>query len=75
MLNLIHTSCLCASTLLLGIWDLKTQQRAMKQKGTNIEDVKPPLATQIKDLMKDIQLLVDALEWVKPRWEFVEPFL
>lgn len=75
VLNLIHTSCLCASTLLLGVWDLKTQQRAMKQKGANLEDVKPPLAMQIEDLMKDIQVLVDALEWVKPRWEFVEPFL
>lgn len=75
VLNLIHTSCLCASTLLLGVWDLKTQQKAMKQKGANIEDVKPPLATQIEDLMKDIQVLVDALEWVKPRWEFVAPFL
>jgi len=75
VLNLIHTSFLCASTLLLGVWVLKIQQKAKKQKGANIEDVKPPLATQIEDLMKDIQVLVDALEWVKPRWEFVEPFL
>ena len=70
---LLHAAHLSAGTLLIEIWDLKTQDRTLRAQGA--EDVKPPFAQRIEPLMADVDTFMRILEWAEPRWGFVSPFL
>lgn len=62
-----------AGMLAWNVWDLKAQERNMRANG--MEDIKPPFAQRIDELLADIKIFVDALEWARPRWQLVEPLL
>ncbi|PFH51533.1 hypothetical protein AMATHDRAFT_142483 [Amanita thiersii Skay4041] len=87
--NLVHTAYHAAGQLLLRVWDIKMQEKARKEKrdrsaskddqkdrGTSEqEESKPPPAQQIDELMAEVHILINALERVEPKWEFVMPIL
>ena len=61
-----HTSQVCAGLLLMDIWNLKAQEKAVAS--DQVEDTKPSLAQEIKDLTGDVFFFMRALEWAEPRW-------
>ena len=69
----LHAAHLSAGMLLIGIWDLKSQEKALRAQG--IEDVKPPFVQRMEPLMADVDLFIQMLEWAEPRWCFVSLFL
>ncbi|EGO25312.1 hypothetical protein SERLADRAFT_437067 [Serpula lacrymans var. lacrymans S7.9] len=72
--NLICTAHMCAAVLLMNFWDLKAQERAQLQSGL-MEDVKPPLAHAMAELLEDVSVFTEALELVRPRWRNAEVYL
>jgi hypothetical protein len=69
---LLHASHLSAGTLLIGIWNLKLQEKNLRAQGT--EDIKP-LCNQIEPLKSDVDVFMRILEWAEPRWQLVSHFL
>ncbi|KAH7926730.1 hypothetical protein BV22DRAFT_1008428 [Leucogyrophana mollusca] len=72
--SLICAAHMCAAILLMNFWDLKWQERNYLQSGP-LEDVKPPLAMAMAELLEDVSVFTEALELVKPRWRNAEMYL
>ncbi|KAH7914147.1 fungal-specific transcription factor domain-containing protein [Hygrophoropsis aurantiaca] len=72
--NLICASHMCAAILLMNFWDLKWQERNYLQSGP-LEDVKPPLAMAMAELLEDVSVFTNVLEQAKPRWRNAEMYL
>jgi hypothetical protein len=51
--------------LLLNVWDLKARERAVL-----VEDLRAPVTQALEPLLEDINMLMDVLESVEPRFEF-----
>lgn len=70
---LVGMAHVCGAVLLAQVWDLKGQQKA--QQAGLIEETKPPLSLRIDELMADVMIFVDALEWAALRWEIAAEML
>ncbi|KAF8070504.1 fungal-specific transcription factor domain-containing protein [Lyophyllum atratum] len=69
----IYAAQASSAILLFKIWDTKSQEKAKRAQG--VEDTKPPVVQVIEPLMADVRIFVHMLEWAKPRWGLVSPFL
>ncbi|TFK44759.1 fungal-specific transcription factor domain-containing protein [Crucibulum laeve] len=71
--NTLNVAHLSAGILLLKVWDLKAQQR--HQRIQSISGIQPSLEQQIEDLLVDVEVFIQVLEWAEPRWTLVKPYL
>lgn len=71
--NIINVSYICAGIFLLVGWNLKVQEKASRNRGT--QDLKPPLAQRVEEHIAHAKTFVRALEALKPRWEVVDSLL
>lgn len=85
MTGMLYSSYYAGGQLLLGIWDLKAQEKALKEKkGANqdhsksgpnrsADEAKLAIARQINELDADLRKLVTIYEGLSSRWDFTEP--
>ncbi|KAF9465075.1 fungal-specific transcription factor domain-containing protein [Collybia nuda] len=70
---MMHVAQISAATLLIRVWDLKSQEKDHQAHG--LEDVKPPFIQRIDPLLTDIGIFIRVLEWAAPRWRFISTIL
>lgn len=68
--SLIDVAHLCAGILLVNFWDLKAKAVAQ-----GLGDTELPLGYTSQGLLDDVDVLIKALEWARPRWGNVDQFL
>lgn len=71
--NIINVSYICAGIFLLAGWNLKVQEKAFRNRGT--QDMKPPLTQRVEENIAQAKIFVRALEALKHRWEVVDSLL
>lgn len=71
--NIINVSYICAGIFLLVGWNLKVQEKASRNRGT--QDLKPPLAQRVEENIAQAKIFIQALEALKHRWEVVDSLL
>lgn len=70
---LIDASYVCCGMFLFRAWNLKVQERELRNRG--ISDIKPPLVTHIEEDAAHAKTFYDVLDTVKDRWNVVDVFL
>jgi hypothetical protein len=70
---IIDASYICCGLFLLRAWNLKAQERELRNRG--ISDIKPPLIKHIEEDAAHAKTFYDVLEAVKERWNVVDVFL
>ena len=68
--NIIDASYICCGLFLLRAWNLKAQERELRNRG--ISDIKPPLVRHIEEDVAHAKTFYNVLETVKERWNVVD---
>ncbi|KAF9268935.1 hypothetical protein L218DRAFT_954359 [Marasmius fiardii PR-910] len=70
VIELVHTAQVAAAILIIEIWHLKAKEKMHKAMNKE-EDIKPKYVQTVQELLNDIEILMKALEWAKPRYGHV----
>ncbi|KAL0573204.1 hypothetical protein V5O48_008757 [Marasmius crinis-equi] len=70
VIELIHISQVAAAVLIIEIWHLKAKERLYRATSRQ-EDTKPKYFQNVQELLDDIEIIIKALEWAKPRYGYV----
>jgi hypothetical protein len=71
--NIINVSYICAGIFLLVGWNLKVQEKAFRNGGT--QALKPSVTQRVEESIAQAKIFVRVLEALKHRWEIVDSFL
>ncbi|KAG7098621.1 hypothetical protein E1B28_000543 [Marasmius oreades] len=70
VIELVHIAQVAAAILIIEVWHLKAKERV--HKATNKEeDTKPKYVQSIQELLEEVEILMKALQWAKPRYGHV----
>ncbi|KAK1218475.1 hypothetical protein PQX77_018801 [Marasmius sp. AFHP31] len=67
VIELIHVAQVAAAVLIIEIWHLKAKESVHKATSRE-EDTKPKYFQNIQELLDDVEILIQALEWARPRY-------